>query len=108
MGDIEAIDRAKAEVQVDGMDRDQILHFLWESKQQVSDSDYKNTYWKMLHSTSNWDFATPLLFILLPSNDDSWVDSDPSTHQLRLCFLFYFWARNDKLDHLRYYKNNGK
>lgn len=36
---------------------------------------------------SGWDYATSKLFIVLPSDLNSWVDSDPSTQLFRLYFL---------------------
>ncbi|KAF9311147.1 hypothetical protein BG003_007717 [Podila horticola] len=34
-----------------------------------------------------WDYATSALFVVLPSDPDSWVDDNPSTHLFRLYFL---------------------
>ncbi|KAG0026565.1 hypothetical protein BGZ81_006250 [Podila clonocystis] len=34
-----------------------------------------------------WDYATSKLFVVLPSDLESWDDNNPSTHQFRLYFL---------------------
>ncbi|KFH63677.1 hypothetical protein MVEG_10370 [Podila verticillata NRRL 6337] len=36
---------------------------------------------------NQWDYATSRLFIILPSDLNSWEDSDPSTHTFRLYFI---------------------
>lgn len=57
-------------------------------EKQVSGWNVRNTFYRMLGKAEIfWDFPTSLLFILLPSDLDSWDDSDTSTHLFRLHFL---------------------
>lgn len=49
---------------------------------------YQRTCYSILYDAQNkWRYATSSLFIILPSDLDSWNDSDPSTHKFRLHFL---------------------
>ncbi|KFH74056.1 hypothetical protein MVEG_01269 [Podila verticillata NRRL 6337] len=58
----------------------------WE--QRMPALEYLSTCYSMLYDAHNkWEYATSSLFIVLPSDLDSWNDSDPSTHKFRLYFL---------------------
>ncbi|KAG0033745.1 hypothetical protein BGZ82_005991 [Podila clonocystis] len=46
------------------------------------------------------DFATSAFFITLPSDLDSWNDSDPLTHQFRFYFLCEHWNQNGSREDL--------
>lgn len=49
---------------------------------------YEKRCKSILYEVENgWDYATSKLLIVLPSDLNSWVDSDPSTHHFRLYFL---------------------
>ncbi|KAG0335742.1 hypothetical protein BG000_007265 [Podila horticola] len=86
--ELERLDMDGTAVLADGKNQVQILEELHGFEQQAHEWDHRNICWNMLAETDNsWDFATSRLFIVLPSDLNSWNDSDPSTHQFRLCFL---------------------
>lgn len=80
--------RAGFKGQVDGKDREQIPEELCLVDKRVPDWDYRNVCWNTLnYGRSYWDYATSSLCIALPSDLESWNDSDPLTHRFRLYFL---------------------
>ncbi|KAF9390106.1 hypothetical protein CPB97_009908, partial [Podila verticillata] len=82
------LDRDGVKALVHGLDHDQIRNKLGVCEHHVSDWEFWNACWNSLSRvTSRWDYATSRLFIVLPSDLDSWVDSDTSTHQFRLYFI---------------------
>lgn len=71
-----------------GFDRGQILDTLQYEHQRISAWDDQNIGSHILNGVNNpWDYPGPRLFIVLPSDLEAWVDSDPTTHQFRLYFL---------------------
>ncbi|KAG0094898.1 hypothetical protein BGZ93_006583 [Podila epicladia] len=86
--EMERLNVAGINVQVDGKNQSQILEELSDLEKQVPGWDYRNICWNMLNKERNrLEFVPPTLYIVLPSDPDSWIDSDPSTHQFRLFFL---------------------
>lgn len=89
------LDRDGVKARVHGLDHDQIRNKLGVCEHHVSDWEFWNACWNSLcRVISRWDYATSRLFIVLPSDLNSWVDSDTSTHQFRL----YFICENCKSD----------
>lgn len=86
--EIKKLRQAGIMAQFDGKSQHQIIleiQLLWK---EILEWDYNNTCWRMIHGVDNkWDFATSPLFIILPSDLDTWDDTDPSTHQFRLYFM---------------------
>ncbi|KAG0334299.1 hypothetical protein BG000_008433 [Podila horticola] len=75
-------------MQAGGKNQVQILEELHGFEEQAHEWDHQNIYWNTLNVTENiWDYPSSNLFVILPSDLDSWNDSDPSTHQFRLYFL---------------------
>lgn len=71
-------------------DHGPMLQALREHEQRMPEWDLHNICYHMLSDYTDeakWDFATSRLFIVLPSNLDSWNDLDPSTHRFRLYFM---------------------
>ncbi|KAG0095824.1 hypothetical protein BGZ93_005411 [Podila epicladia] len=81
-----------------GFDRRQILDTLQFDHQKISAWDDQNIGSHILNGVNNlWDYPGPRLFIVLPSDLEEWVDSDPTTHQFRL----YFMCDISELDHIQ-------
>ncbi|KAG0032574.1 hypothetical protein BGZ81_010624 [Podila clonocystis] len=79
----------------EGKDRVQILEYLRYLEKKVPDWNYHNICFNMLYGDhSRWDYATSKFFIVLPTDPNSWENSDPSTRQ----FQFYFLCDNSKDD----------
>ncbi|KAF9028748.1 hypothetical protein BGZ52_007737 [Haplosporangium bisporale] len=77
-------------------DHGPILQAIREQEQRIPEWDLHNICYHMLSDYTDeakWDFATSRLFIVLPSdldswnNPHSWNDLDPTTHRFRLYFL---------------------
>ncbi|KAF9387203.1 hypothetical protein CPC16_007178, partial [Podila verticillata] len=77
-------------------DHGPMLQAIREQEQRVPEWDLHNICYHMLSDYTDeakWDFATSRLFIVLPSdldswnNPHSWNDLDPTTHRFRLYFL---------------------
>ncbi|KFH74116.1 hypothetical protein MVEG_01329 [Podila verticillata NRRL 6337] len=82
------LDRDGVKALVHGLNHDQIRNKLGVCEHHVSDWEFWNACWNSLSRVvSRWDYATSRLFVVLPSDLDSWVDTDPSTHQFRLHFI---------------------
>lgn len=86
--EIQKMDQAGAKALVDGKDRGQMLEELQSLEKQVPELSYQNACRNTLQRVdSRWDYATSNIFIVLPSDPDTWDDSDHLTHQFRLYFL---------------------
>lgn len=86
--EIETLNKAGVRALVDGKDQGQMLQELHTLEHRVPELEYRNTCRDMLHEVDRkWSYATSPLFVVLPSDLDSWDDLDPSTHQFRLYFL---------------------
>ncbi|KAI9235992.1 MAG: hypothetical protein BYD32DRAFT_35447 [Podila humilis] len=110
--EIKQLDRDGVKVMLDGRDQAQLLEELHYLEQQVPELDYRNTcYNTIFTSCTEWDYATSAYFIALPSDLDSWNDSDPLTHQLRFYFLCEHWnqegAREDLPQHVHLFNHPG-
>lgn len=110
--EIKQLDRDGVKVMVKGKDQAQLLKELHDRKQQVPELDYRNTCHNTIFtSCTEWDYATSAFFIALPSDLDSWNDSDPLTHQLRFYFLCEHWnqegAREDLPQHVHLFNHPG-
>lgn len=92
--EIEKLQDAGHKTLVDGMDQEQILMALDDREQWMAEWDSKDIHRHMLGSVDNqWDYATSPLFLVLPTNVESWDDSDPSTHQFSLYFMCHVEKR---------------
>lgn len=85
--EIQSLDKAEIAIEVDGMGRGQVLSKLKDCQEELEEGMYNNTCWNMLVSPITYHSPSPRLFIVLPSDLDSWNDTEPSTHQFRLYFL---------------------
>lgn len=86
--EIELLEGTGPKALVNGMDRCQMLDSLREWEKKLPRLDYENVCWNMLPRMDHrWNFAASKLFIVLPSGLDSWIDSDPTTHQFRFYYL---------------------
>ncbi|KAG0345139.1 hypothetical protein BG004_003940 [Podila humilis] len=86
--DIEQLVQAGVDVTVRGHNPERIFQGLELFDRQALYLDNVNTSWDMLRGLDRrWDFATSLLFIVLPSDIRTWKESDRSTHRFRIHFL---------------------
>ncbi|KAG0339225.1 hypothetical protein BG000_002594 [Podila horticola] len=96
--EIERLDQTGVKVLVDGKDQEQLLEELRDSQEKAKERLYQNTCYSTLFETFNkWDFATSSLLIVLPIDLDTWDDSDPSTHRLRLHYMCDNWIQEGAL-----------
>lgn len=110
--EIKQLDRDGVKDMVNRRDQAQLLEELHYLEQQVPELDYRNTcYNTIFTSCTEWDYATSAYFIALPSDLDSWNDSDPLTRQLRFYFLCEHWnqegAREDLPQHVHLFNHPG-
>lgn len=97
--EIERLEKVGVRAFTQGKNRDQLLKDLGTFEQQVPVLDYQNMCWNTTIGAQNrWDYATSRLFMVLPSDLDSWSGSDPSTHQFRFYFLCDNWKHNGARD----------
>ncbi|KAG0075081.1 hypothetical protein BGZ93_001371 [Podila epicladia] len=88
--EIENTDKDKAGIRdpTSGLDKSQMLQEIRDLQKKVPDWELQNIYHNMLHLDDSWRrYETSSLFIILPSDLKSWVDSDSTTYQLRIHFL---------------------
>ncbi|KAG0038704.1 hypothetical protein BGZ82_011099 [Podila clonocystis] len=85
--EIQSLDKNGIAVQVEGMDRDQVLDKLKDCEADLEKGEYVNICKNTLEGSNIWHSPSPRLFIALPLNLDSWDDTKPLTHQFRLYFL---------------------
>lgn len=86
--EMDRLDSAGVKVLVDGKNREQIQKYLHTMEQKVPKWSDQNVCINMFYGEqTKWDYATSTLFLVLPSDLDSWQDADPSTHHFRLYFL---------------------
>lgn len=95
--EITRLEDAGFTAEADGMDLDKIWERLRSCDEQASEWDYRNTCRCLLYLDNRWDFATSSLFIVLPTDLDSWDDTDTSTHHFRLYFLCEVWLRDNNV-----------
>lgn len=96
---LQGLERLKTlgiEVKVDDMAEEQLYAYLHDMYQETLLAEYRNNCLSVLWNGSfGWDlyYPAPRLFLVLPANLDTWIDSDPTTHSFRL----YFMCENMKL-----------
>lgn len=96
--EIQRLDRLGVSVQVDGNDIYQLVYELSDLERRISNWNYKDRGQRELFKVNNkWDIPTSRFFVILPSDLDSWVDSDSSTHHFQLYFLCDNWMQYDDL-----------
>ncbi|KAF8926936.1 hypothetical protein BGZ52_005038, partial [Haplosporangium bisporale] len=70
-------------------------------RNQMSNSDYRRACRGTLNDGGcKWDCALSKLFIVLPSDLDSWDGLNPSTHRFRIYFMCDNWNNHDSLTSL--------
>ncbi|KAF9311148.1 hypothetical protein BG003_007718 [Podila horticola] len=85
---IQSLDDFGFRSQFPRIDRTLVLKRVQKLDEQVPEWDYRNICFNMFYGDhGKWDYATSKLFVVLPSDLDSWVDDNPSTHHFRLYFL---------------------
>ncbi|KAG0342059.1 hypothetical protein BG000_007097 [Podila horticola] len=86
--EIQSLDDFGFRSQFPRIDRTLVLKRVQKLDEQVPEWDYRNICFNMFYGDhGKWDYATSKLFVVLPSDLDSWVDDNPSTHHFRLYFL---------------------
>ncbi|KFH63798.1 hypothetical protein MVEG_10491 [Podila verticillata NRRL 6337] len=86
--ELERLDNGGVRYLVDGKDRGQLLEVLHDLQKKVPEWEYRNICYNTLHDQRHkYDSATSVLFIVLPSDLDSWNDLDPSTHRFHLYYM---------------------
>lgn len=112
LDEIKWLNRDGIKVMVDGRDQRNVLEVLYDLEQQVPQWDHRNNCWNLVFSSYNeLDFATSAFFITLPSDLESWDDSDPLTHQFRFYFLCEHWnqdgSHEDLPQHVHLFNHAG-
>lgn len=88
LGEVDRLDLAGDDVQVDGKNLAEIQKYLRKLELKVPEWSNENVCVNMFGGEqTKWDYATSKLFLVLPSDLNSWDDGDPSTHHFRLYFL---------------------
>lgn len=93
--ELERLEALGKKVQVFGMAGEQLYAYLRDMHQETLLAEYQNNCLSLLWSGSiSWDLyhPAPRLFLVLPADLDTWIDSDPTTHTFRL----YFMCENKK------------
>ncbi|KAI9241676.1 MAG: hypothetical protein BYD32DRAFT_405288 [Podila humilis] len=90
---LQELERLKAlgmQVQVDGMAEEQLCTYIRDMYQETLMAEYRNNCLSSLWNGSlDYDsyYPAPRLFIVLPADLDTWIDSDTATHSFRLFFM---------------------
>lgn len=72
------------------MTKEHLCTYLYELQQEILRSDYFWSCHQLLEGlATSWDSPVPGFFLALPTDLDSWVDLDLTTHSFRLYFLCY-------------------
>lgn len=75
------------------MAHDRMLQELQDYEQQLPEWEHRNDCLSLLYEVEySWDQPVSTLFVVLPSDLDSWDDNDPSTHHFRIYFLCNDWV----------------
>lgn len=94
--ELERLSRNGVRMLISGKNHNVILDELCDLEQQAQEVDYQNTCWNLFRETGvRWDYATSRLFIVVPSDLESWDDFDPSTHRFHLFFICDTWKSSD-------------
>ncbi|KAI9231675.1 MAG: hypothetical protein BYD32DRAFT_430245 [Podila humilis] len=79
---------------------DQVVIHIRHFQEQIARWEYKSNCYDLFNSLRNRrDFLISSFFVVLPSENDSWDDSDPLTHQFRIYFLCSSWDKPHFLNH---------
>ncbi|KFH62135.1 hypothetical protein MVEG_11774 [Podila verticillata NRRL 6337] len=90
---LQELERLKAlgmQVKVDGMAEEQLCTHIRDMYQETLMAEYRNNCLSSLCNGSlGYDlyYPAPRLFIVLPADLDTWIDSDTATHSFRLFFM---------------------
>ncbi|KAG0018327.1 hypothetical protein BGZ82_000465, partial [Podila clonocystis] len=88
VNEIQNLDEFGFRAQFPGTEQTSVLTRVQRLDEQVPEWDYRNICFNMFYGGhGKWDYATSKLFVVLPSDLESWDDNNPSTHQFRLYFL---------------------
>lgn len=99
--ELERLDGIGLSVDLAGKDVRHIKQDLEELQRQAFGWDQQNACENMFRNLHySLDYHAPRLFVVLPSDIDSWIDSDPSTHTFRLHFLCDFENLKNTLERL--------
>lgn len=94
--EIDSLDKVGVTVQLDGKNRNEILDNLRLSDQKACEEEYPNISGCTLQDKQGQEDSAPRLFIVLPTDLNSWIDTDPSTHKFRLYFMCEAQWDNDE------------
>ncbi|KFH74064.1 hypothetical protein MVEG_01277 [Podila verticillata NRRL 6337] len=86
-------DRAGTRSEVDMIAHGQILRDLQDYEQQLPEWVRRNDCLSLFYEVErSWDQPVSTLFVVLPSDLDSWDDNDSSTHHFRIYFFCNVWV----------------
>lgn len=100
MEDIKRLDTSRITIQVDGMNRENLLDALQLAQQSADDLDYNNVCECTLTFHTEDGERSPRLFIVLPDDLEAWDDSNPSTHRFRLYYMCSINSSDSKRENL--------
>ncbi|KFH74100.1 hypothetical protein MVEG_01313 [Podila verticillata NRRL 6337] len=96
---LKEFERRGVRVEVDGMAEEQLHTHLNDLRQETLLAEYKNNSCTLLdHTSSHFEYPAPKLFLVLPDELNSWVESDPTTHSFRLYFICDISKRGEVLE----------
>jgi hypothetical protein len=86
--ELERLEGLGITVQADGMTKEQLCANVHHLQQELTLYEFENDCKNLLdfHEIEAY-FPAPRLFLVLPADLDSWIDSDSTTHLFRLYFL---------------------
>lgn len=88
--ELERLEALGVKVTVDGMAEEQLHAHLHDMLQETLLADHRNNCVTLLwtgYLNRDLYYPAPRLFLVLPADLDTWIDSDPTTHSFRLYFL---------------------
>lgn len=86
--ELDRLENLEIEVNVDGLTKEDLRIYLQKVLQRTRLQEYQYNCRMLLGEPEiHWFYPAPRLFVVLPTDLDSWSDSDPTTHSFRLYYL---------------------
>ncbi|KFH74022.1 hypothetical protein MVEG_01235 [Podila verticillata NRRL 6337] len=99
LGELNRLESLGISVQVDGMTKEELCAHLRDLQRKTLLSEYQNSCRTLLDNLDiSWHYPAPRLFLVLPTDLDSWDALDPATHSFRLFFMCDHWKHDDDLE----------
>lgn len=96
LGELNRLESLGIRVQVDGMTMEELRTHLHDFQQKTLLPEYQNSCLTLLDNLEiSWHYPAPRLFLVLPTDLDSWDASEPATHSFRLFFMCDHWKHDD-------------